>query len=69
MALTATATLSSRKAICQNLILSMVSPTVVSVSPNKPNIKYHVYRKEGDIEETFAPIVEEVRIKVSRING
>ncbi len=59
MALTATATLSSRKAICQTL--SMVNPTVVSVSPNKPNIKYHVNRKEGDIEETFAPIVEEVR--------
>ena len=59
MALTATATITTRKSICK--VLSMLKPSIVSQSPNKPNIKYSVVKKEVDIEETFAPLVEEVR--------
>ena len=38
MALTATATKRTRQAVIK--LLKMVHPKVVSVSPNKPNIKY-----------------------------
>ena len=59
MALTATATKISRREICRTL--GMTHPKVVSVSPNKPNIKYIVIFKPATLEETFAPLVEEVR--------
>ena len=49
MALTATATKSSRRAIVHKL--RMVSPTVISVSPNKPNIMYHVKLNSQPLEE------------------
>ena len=39
----------------------MLNPVVVAESPNKPNIKYVVINKPGTLEETFAPLVEEVR--------
>ncbi len=61
MALTATAKQSSRKAICR--VLGMSRPVIVSESPNKPNIKYSVTQKSSSIEETFAPLVEEVKHK------
>ena len=59
MALTATATKSTRRDVTK--ILGMVHPVVVAVSPNKPNIKYVVKGNPGTLEETFAPLVEEVR--------
>ena len=59
MALTATATKASRQAICQTL--GMIRPKVVTVSPNRPNIKYVVYSKPGTLEEVFAPLVEELK--------
>ncbi len=34
---------------------------IIAQSPNKPNIKYSVVQKSSTIEETFAPIVEEIR--------
>ena len=55
MALTATATKTSRKEICR--ILHMNKPIVVSVSPNKSNIEYIVKLKEDTLKETFAPLV------------
>ena len=62
MALTATATRSTRQAVVK--VLKMVSPVVVSVSPNKPNIKYVVKSNaNSSLEETFAPLVEEFRQK------
>lgn len=62
MALTATATKSTRQAVVK--VLKMVSPKVVSVSPNKPNIKYVVKsNSNSSLEETFAPLVEEFRQK------
>lgn len=62
MALTATATKSTRQAVVK--VLKMVSPVIVSVSPNKPNIKYIVKSNVNcSIEEAFAPLVEEFRQK------
>lgn len=59
MALTATATKRSRQAICRTL--GMKKPVVVSQSPNKPNIFYELHSKSGSLEETLAPLVEELR--------
>ncbi len=57
MALTATATKSSRRKICQTL--GMVKPDVIAVSPDRPNIEYRVESKKDTIEEQFSPLVEE----------
>ena len=59
MALTATATKSSRREIIKKL--RMVHPAIISVSPNKPNIKYCVKFNADSLEQSFAPIVEELR--------
>lgn len=59
MALTATATKTSQKTIRH--VLGMMKPVVVAESPNKTNIKYSVLPKLSTIEETFAPLLEEVR--------
>ena len=58
MALTATVT----KSTCVQVykLLGMVQPKVVSISPNRKNIKYSVV-VASNIEENFAPLVEEVR--------
>lgn len=53
MALRATATLQTRKAVCKTL--GMVNPAVIAESPNKENIKYIVHHNPGTLEETFAP--------------
>ena len=58
MALTATATLSTRKYIIKNL--SMQNPVVVYMTPAKDNIAYYVVEKEG-VETFFRPIVEKLR--------
>ena len=55
MALTATATVSTR-----DTILGMKSPTIVSASPDKPNISYTV-RDKGNIEETFSPLQQKLQ--------
>ena len=61
MALTATATRSSWGDICK--VLGMAIPTIVAMSPNKPNVKYVVKANPGRLEETFAGLVEETRQK------
>ena len=61
MALTATATKHTRQAVVK--CLKMVHPAIVSVSPNKPNSKYSVLLNVHSLEETFVPLVEEVRQK------
>ena len=58
MALTATATRTTRQQVCSRL--GMVKPVLVTESPNRMNIKYIVESAEN-IEETFAPLVEEIR--------
>ena len=57
MALTATATLSTRKYIIKNL--SMQNPVVVYMAPAKDNIAYYVVEK--GVETFFRPIVEKLR--------
>ena len=58
MALTATATLTTRKYIIRNL--SMENPTVVYMPPAKENISYYVIEKK-EIEMLFLPLVEKLR--------
>ena len=38
----------------------MVKPVLVTASPNRPNIKF-IVRPADNIEETFSPLVEELR--------
>jgi len=59
MALTATATKSTRKDICKSL--GLVDPAFVLRSPEKPNIIYKVVLKISELEEVFAPLVEELQ--------
>ena len=59
MALMATAAKTSCSKICN--VLRMYKPMIVSQSPNKPNIQYCVQLKHGTVEETFAPLVEELK--------
>lgn len=59
MALTATATKQSRQKICKTL--GMINAAIVAMSPNKPNVKYCVVQKPVTLEETFAPLVEEIK--------
>ena len=61
MALTATATRSTRYSVCQ--ILGITEPSIVAVTPNRSNIYYSVEKKEGDIEQTFAVLMNEIREK------
>lgn len=59
MALTATASKSTRNAVIR--ILGMQKPVVIVRSPNKANIVYSVSQKEDDLEATFRPLLEELR--------
>lgn len=62
MALTATATRSTRSSICQ--ILGMSEPSIIAVTPNRSNICYSVAKKsEGDIEQIFTLLADELREK------
>ena len=58
MALTATATSSSRAEICS--ILGMKQPKIVSSSPNRPNIKYSVCNG-GEMEDSFSTLIEDIQ--------
>ena len=55
MALTATATKSTRKAVMK--LLNMHQPVVISVTPSKPNIVYRLQEKGKSMEETLAPLI------------
>ena len=60
MALTTTATLSTRNFIIKNL--NMQNITVVYIPPLKHNIAYFVADKPiGDISEAFQPIVDRLK--------
>ena len=59
MALTATATKATHSAVCHKL--GMLHPVVVSQPPNRLNIVYSVIVNPGSIEETFEPLVQEIR--------
>ena len=66
MALTATATKLIQKAVCRSL--GMISPVIVSQVPNRPNIKYCVNNNTGTLEEAFAPLMEEIRSRRTRMD-
>ena len=66
MALTATATEQTRKDICK--LLGMLKPSMIVKSPDKPNIVYCVSEKMFDVDETFIPILEELRLKRSSMD-
>lgn len=65
MALTATATKSTRKEICKSL--GMIRPVLILLSPEKNNIIYKVSEKIEGFEETFAPLVEELCSKCTKM--
>jgi len=59
MALTATATKSTQQSICRSLAMKNV--VIISESPNKLNLKYHAQTVSQSIEDTFAPLVEQIK--------
>lgn len=59
MALTAMATKSTRVDIMK--VLRMVTPAIITVSPNKENIKYNVRGSPNTLEETFDGLLQELR--------
>ena len=61
MALTATATASTRKCVCK--ILGMIEPSIVAIAPNRPNIHYSVEKRGESMESTFSGLVQELRTK------
>lgn len=61
MALTATATTLTRKAICRSL--GMKKTIIVSQSPDKPNIFYEVDSSVTEVEDAFTSLVEDIRLK------
>jgi len=61
MALTATATKSTRMEVCKSI--GLIQPVMVLHSPEKSNIIYKVLEKTDGFEETFTPLVEELRVK------
>ena len=61
MALTATATKSTRQVVCKKL--GMRNPVVINQSPNKTNITYSVVKKEDTLEKLMMPLAEELKIK------
>ena len=59
MALTATATRSSRLKICS--VLGMRRAVLISQPPSRPNIYYEVHNKTPTLEEMLSPLVEELK--------
>ena len=58
MALTATATIATRRAICNSL--GIKKPIIVSQSPNKLNIFYKVTPNVKEVEDAFDSIAKEL---------
>ena len=68
MALTATATSTSRRTISR--ILGMDNPVYVVDVPDRPNIKYSVIQQPICIEEAFSSLVGAIRqerVKMGRV--
>ena len=61
IALTATASKSTRRAICCSLAMKKV--LLVSQSSNKSNLFYCLDSHQKDVEEAFAPLVLELKQK------
>ncbi|XP_019854607.1 PREDICTED: uncharacterized protein LOC105313494 [Amphimedon queenslandica] len=59
MALTATASNFTRNEVIRSL--GMTKPVMIIRSPDKPNLYYSVMEKTESIEDTFKPVIEELR--------
>ena len=56
MALTATATVETRKAVCR--LLGIINPLVILEVPDRRIIKYIVHALDESMEDNFAPLVD-----------
>ena len=65
MALTATATKQTQKDVCR--LLGMKKPSIVTKSPDKPNVVYSVSETFGTLEETFSSVVGCLQRKRARM--
>ena len=63
VALTATATTKNRNKIT---ILGMCKPVIISESPDKSNLIYHV-EERTTIDKVFTPLVEKIRREKTRM--
>ena len=59
LALTATATKPTRKAVIKRL--NMQKPVIISVTPNKPNIVYRLQDKDSSMKESLAPLIYQLQ--------
>ncbi len=59
LALTATATKATRKAVIKRL--SMKSPEIISITPDKPNLLYLVREKPEELENAMTSLIEKLR--------
>jgi len=59
LALTATATKPTRKAVIKRL--NMQKPVIISVTPNKPNIVYGLQDKDSSVKESLAPLIHQLQ--------
>ena len=66
MSLTATASRNTRQTICR--LIGMKKVLLISQSPNKPNIFYSVNSRQKDLEETFDPLIQEIKKKRTTMN-
>ena len=66
MALTATASSVTRKEIVK--ILGMKKPHIIVRCPNKQNIVFSVEKKYDDIDIVFKPLVEELKLKRTKMD-
>lgn len=66
MALTATASYSTRKEVIK--MLGMRKPHMIVRCPNKPNIIFTVEKKVDDIDVVFKPLVDEIKLKKTKMD-
>ena len=56
----------TQNAVCK--VLGMVSPSIIAEVPNKLNMKYIVRINSKCLEDVFAPLAEEIRVKRSSMD-
>jgi len=59
LALTATATKPTRKAVIKRL--NMQKPVIISVTPNKPNMVYRLQEKDSSMKDSLAPLIRQLQ--------
>lgn len=66
MALTATASKETRRSVCKTL--GMCKPAIISEPPNRTNIKFILHANVSTLEESFDPLVQELRHRRSTMD-